>query len=819
MAVPFAFPISHKDGTTVTKTKDFHQPVVGAPNNSISGLGLGGSALDLYACFEGVLLWDVATGSQAKRLLLRVDSTKVFTPLLQIQSIEAPPSLLVYENVDPNTVAVALTEILQAAYGTTSSSNKKLWHPSMRQTFFDRTSGEGPKELKQYITDKLNTVPQSDVPAIVQDLVSRFVNGQGGIVFGVAAGERLGTATSSGLIFRTVDNGSQFIDPIYYFHRLIYAGAAVNVLSDQPSKDLWSAAYPALQTRTPVPPARVLGTSPEQEELNLRSDLGITDDTVFKHALAEDHGTQQSLIEWSYSTTPGFDAEKLVAAGTVLTPNTDPSLPDTGVAASVWQQQGNAINPAALVFQIPCETVVGIISGESQGKTDAYVFLPLTDKQRAAIKSNPTVTDKDVVKRYDQVLGVDVLKYKLKRQLASAGFGSDVVTSLIDCQLSTPMRFTADQIRGTHKRGFEIGGVFQPVVISHSPVGKLVDVYRLDILEERLGGTITVSDTNLEYYHPASNKLDPKGKNPDLRTGYAAFADVPYQSDRSGLMRVMHIRLSEPAVFEVTVSLIVGADGSKVVDRTIPNGGRYAYALTDEIDIEENDPIAIRVVTPTPIKLEVEWFLGLPGEEGVDLTTPSITYLPGTGPLGSANNSFKKIPLPWSASEKVRDDRNLTWGDVATMLNASDGGFMVVGILQTKISTATGVFASINSFAANAAGELDITPPVNKADYIRHPDPVTDPPTPGWLIIPNNAIFVALALMRIHYRTLNTRFDLPLVSAAFFGGKLPEKQKTRWGVNLPRPDWADIIGRRYNDIVDRFNSTNINPPPTVRFKR
>jgi len=815
MAVSFAFPI---DGDKIAKSsRTFQQPVDTGmtPLQVVSGLELLGNSLPIYASFEGTLLWNAATGTHPERILLRCDPDRVVSPLRSIQGVEAPPSVLVYENVDPNQVETALEAIVRVAYGTTSLPIAQ-WHPLMRHVVFEKVPGGKDKKatrptfLKDAIDEARRIDPSVDPALVAQPMIAAFVNGNPGIQFAARAGELIGATTSSGLIFRTIDNGGQFIYPIYYFNRLLKATTAVSVVSSAPSVASWKAQYTEITDTLPPHPRVQVGA---QSWFNLRSDLDIHDPKLFDPALAEPHKNEAATIEWSYLTT-GIDAEKIAINGVALVPNSNPKLPDTNYARDIWQQAGVAIAGTCERLQVPCETVVGIISGESQGKLDAYVFLQLSSAQRQDLENySPGLAAK-----YERILGVEVTSYKPTRQLAGARFGDKVVTSLLDSQLSTPISFS-NEIRT--KRNFLIDDVFKPEIVSHSPVSREVDVYRFDIAEERLGGTIVVSDTNLEYYHPAVDKLDPKGKDTVLRQGHANFADVAYQSDRAGLMRVLRVRLVEPAVFDVTVSLIAGSSASKVISTTITNNNKTGYALVDQIDIDLADPVAIRVQTTVPVKLEVEWFLGLVGADGAEVTDVNFRYLPGAGPLGSGKrNIFNPIPNPWIPSAPVRTGADLTWGDVADMLDHCDAGFMVLGVMQAQLSTAVAVFRWIDTFAAAERAQLNINPPKDFAqkkygNFLRDPD---DFNARGWLLKVDNAIFIGVALMRYHYRALKTRFDLPEVSGAFLGGS--PKKGSRWGANMSRPDWGDIIGRRYNDMVERFNAGNNGPTiPSVRFKR
>jgi hypothetical protein len=93
-------------------------------------------------------------------------------------------------------------------------------------------------------------------------------------------------------------------------------------------------------------------------------------------------------------------------------------------------------------------------------------------------------------------------------------------------------------------------------------------------------------------------------------------------------------------------------------------------------------------------------------------------------------------------------------------------------------------------------------------------------PRLGWLLVPKNAAYAGMGKLRMDYRRTPGKFDLPrMVNLYFQGGvnvKLT-KDRTRWGMTLPSADWIDLVARRYNAAITKFNAGS-SPSPTVRFK-
>jgi hypothetical protein len=385
-----------------------------------------------------------------------------------------------------------------------------------------------------------------------------------------------------------------------------------------------------------------------------------------------------------------------------------------------------------------------------------------------------------------------------------------VVTS-IDAELAAAEDIPVDAVEDLEGSHFFVDQVYEPVIFNHVKADATNKKYRFDAMEERLGGSIDLVDPGLPFFHPASNKVDPEATNTTLRAGVAAFADVPFTANRPGRVRVIRVRRAGGADVQLTISLFIANDTAPALSVTLAPGDTDKAVLTGTADAARDDRIAIKVEAAEAVTVDVEWYLGFRGADGALVSPGNMSVTVGF--VSSASGLFNPVPEPFDPSAKVRNDRDITWGEIATLLDLQRGDFLVFGFMATMISVAFDTLKSqLPGFANHLITELNITPPATPSGYI----------TTGFILDRRNAAFVGLAIMRLQYRREFSWFDLPLVSGAFFQSFIRLKP-SRWGIHLPREDWGDIIGRRYNAILDAFfefeNNTTTGEQASVRFRR
>jgi hypothetical protein len=175
------------------------------------------------------------------------------------------------------------------------------------------------------------------------------------------------------------------------------------------------------------------------------------------------------------------------------------------------------------------------------------------------------------------------------------------------------------------------------------------------------------------------------------------------------------------------------------------------------------------------------------------------------------------VPNPWNGAALVRAGAStLTWDQLVTVVDATEGQRISPGLIQTLISTARGVVPWINDAIPDIFATLGIPPPPATAGAYLN----------DWLLHGAHSVLVGAAYIRLGYNhpgfrngaiTAPSCFDLPLVGGAYNAGATIRVLNTLWGLRFSG-SYVERAGPSFNAAVNKFN--NATPPvpdATVRF--
>lgn len=766
MATKFAMPVAHQATTPVTRgDREFFQPISGAPADSVPGIEVylpdSDPGFRLFACFDGALKWVQGGGSVPNRLELLVDPVAAAKTLVQVgKTVEGRPYRLVYTHVERDGVRAALTSMVRQAFQN-AGSNPKTWHPVLR--LVRKEEGSPPLNIKKTLDNKGIDFALT--------IVDEFLNGQGDMQ--VLSGNHIGNAEKRSqptdpnvqrhVVLSMIDVGGQSINPLYYIYLYFVTGSSLVTVTDNLVHPLFSA-FPELQGIS-SPPARKPLPAPGGTGSEDRLALG---DLKFTHR------TPRGRVTWFYNADGKIEIE---GEGELV-----PSASDVSIVNGIWNQSGADIALMCSKFQVPCELVLAVVSGESGGNRKAYRFEPMDRTALPKAASRP-----DLLAKYDKMLGAKVTSYEPTRLPAVDRFNSPVITRLA-CHLNEAVQVTANgKIKNSISRSvFLVDDVWRPVLARFSTTPAATTEHSVDVQEERF-----VQD-------------------------FSEGGTVGIRASRGGRIRVARAKLVSNINSEITIQ-VTGSAGSFSV--TIKPNTLSGSSLDGVVDVVADDDMVI-TVSPVgqPLKLSVEWFLGVEGEDG-QTTAANMWLIPDGN--GSASPRFKPYPDPFDGAQALRNDRtnpdgsptdeNMSWDEVLTLVGLTGGQFLSPGFTQTLVSTAFAILKQVErQIAPGLRAELGIPAVANAGELL----------STGWLTNARNALFVGIATMRVHYAERLTKFDLPIVHGWFFGGGplAFDKDVTRWGISTPTPTFIDILGRRYNAAVELFKGPVFpTPAPSVRF--
>jgi hypothetical protein len=767
MATKFAMPVAHQATTSVTRgDREFCQPISGAPAGSVPGIEIflpdSDPGFRVFACFDGALRWVQGGGSVPNRLELLVDPVAAVKALVQVgKTVEGRPYRLVYTHVERDGARAALTSLVRQAFQN-SGSNPKTWHPVLR--LVRKEEGSPPMNIKK-------TLDQKGIDFALT-IVDEFLNGQGDMQ--VLSGDHIGNADKRAptppdpnvqrhVVLSMIDVGGQSINPLYYIYLYFVTRTSQVTVTDNLAHPLFSA-FPELQG---------ISSPPARKALPAPSGTG-SEDRVALGDLKFTHRTPRGRVTWFYNADGKIEIE---GEGELL-----PTANDKSLVTGIWNQSGSDIALMCSKFQVPCELVLAVVSGESVGDRKAYRFEPMdrTALPKAASRA-------DLLVKYDKMLGARITSYEPTRLPAVTNFNAPVITQLA-CHLNEAVQVTANgKIKNSISRSvFLVDDVWRPVLQRFSTTPAATTNHSVDVREERFVQDFTQEGT------------------------------VQIRANRAGRIRVARAKLASGINSETTIQLSgsVGAFTLKV-DRQKTTG----FSLDGIVDVAADDDVTITVTAGgQPLKLTLEWFLGVEGEEG-ETTAANMWLIPDGN--GSASPLFSPYPDPFDGAQALRNDRtnpdgsptdeNMSWDDVLTLVGLTGGQFLSPGLTQTLVSTAFAILNQVErQLAPGLRAELGIPAVANAGALL----------STGWLTNARNSLFVGIATMRVHYAERHTRFDLPIVHGWFFGGGplTLDKDVTRWGISTPTATFIDLLGRRYNAAVEMFKGPVFpTPGPTVRF--
>lgn len=787
----------------------------------------------VYACFDGVLsvgAWD----SLQNRLRLDI-ADPVLKVLRQFADVEAAPKCIVYENVDPTQLEATICDLLFREYqkASTTGSDSKTWHPMLRQARLVTKNGKRVAP-PSFLMDSINEVVGDDNKrARIKTLIQQFMKGDRCVIaqLSVRAGDHIAVAgdcnpltpavgAEKRVVFCMLDGSRQYIDPLYYIHRYVSASGQSKLTLKGDFSRIISAFTELAQLARP----------PAHTRINGQRILAVTEELQRPHKRFE-----QGLKRWYHANTEQIQREN----------DSGPLTPSNGEsgqnAKTLWEQLGGKINRYAAEFDVPCEIPVSIFTMEGANDAKAGRIEVLTSKDREQLSARP-----DLIRLYDKVCGSKVISYKplATRELPDA---RTVVTDL-ECTLEEVRPATKYRVERTQFLLFD--GTRRVPIHKRVSTTTASNLQTLSIADEQFAHEISQPGAGLEYFHPAADTIDPK--NPALRQGHSSIGGVGYHNDRAGRVRVVRAKLKQKQPFDVIVSLVVeGAPGEvgSAISITIPAGriDPEGWDLSTELEVPNGASVAIRVqrtqstqdtnpsivdLSVGTVNVDVRWYRALAGAIGEPYYPTDLLFVDGgksTGYSVGGVRELNEVPVPWNGSSPVRNGHDLTWEQLADIIDLTNGNVISLGPAQMKIIAAVDSLNWLNSLGVDSSGltafqRLQIDPPpagyTGKYSLLISVSTNATDQTP-WLLRADNSMAMAVAKMRNGYRREDTAFDLFCVSGSYNGGLLPvpTNDTNRDFAMKTADDYLYRVAGRYNVLIDYFNHGSPNPQPSVRMKR
>jgi hypothetical protein len=819
MPVNFATPVAHQTtanyaafNNAITLGRPFRQPLLTAPNPAdfSSGwelfLSSAGDVAVVYAWLDGTLTWQAsATAAPGNRLTLETD-VRVRTgnqALPRLRIVEAHPARAIYENVDQASVQTALEAVLNAAYAAAVAAPRRPnnWHPAMRLQVLDGTTN---RRLKEYLD------AHAPAATTITALITGFLGGAaaaGGVVLRqlpVLAGEALGRAApylagdplpaapsfplggaadanrARRLTFVTQDNCRQSINPLYYHHvfmrrMLLPANQRVvvsltNIVANGALAHPLVTLFPALSAAA-VPVAR--------EQINGQSRIPIGDLGTFHGYPA---GAPVSQLEWRYAATGEFEAQARVA-GTAV-PTLAPTTAQTTRVNTLWTTYGAAIATICDALQVPCEAVIGLVCTEAPPNLDerAVRFEPLRERDRNRLRTGGVAAADEL--EYDKVVG-------LQGTVTAATHNANGTTRL-DVTLTANRTWAANVLRS--RNVFVLVDEADRLPVTANGAGSNTSTYRITVRDRKLAGGFANRGTQAFgttlFYAPGQRGA-----------GNAAAGPVQLGVQRQGEVRRLRVTAGANTL-----------DGPATVT-VFQNGAATALTVTLAAGAQAGNDTANTFVTAAGDDLSVQ--VTTAGTAGTITNLRwELLHAPAAAPAGGAppgdvwvlEGHSTSVPSPWNGPGLLRAGRTMTWAQVLPIIEQTRGERVSPGLLQTLISTASGITPWLNAVAGGLFAALGIpAPPATAADFLN-----------DWLTHGARSILVGIAYIRSGYNTRTTCFDLPLVGAAYNAGTLRTRGNTRWGLQY-HGEYVERAGPHFNAGTALFNAAAAPATtPTVR---
>jgi hypothetical protein len=816
MPVNFTAPIAHQTGSdysafnnAITLGRPYRQPLQTAPNPNQFATGLElflsstGDVAVLYSWLDGILTWQHSIATQASRLILTTDP-RILTgskSLSKLNLIEALPQKAIYENVDQASVQRALEALLNAAYSAAAAdpTHPDRWHPCMRMVVSDAGTKS---KLKVYLD---NNTP---VATTIITLVTGFLLGTAGSVMSqvsVQAGDvigrvapylasdplptspafPLGVATDPNrarrLTFQTWDNNGQAIHPLYYLHAFMRrmllpaANRIVNSLTNIVAGDVL--AHPLV---TLLPALSAAALPPARERVAGVSAFPLGSLNTF-HRYPID--APISKLEWRYTDTSEFEAQAHVAGTKV--PPMDPSAQRINRVTALWTTHGTTISAISDALQIPTEVIFGLIGAEAPGSPAnpnqfderAVRLEPLLPRNRSALLKAGVTADLEL--EYDKVIGVQ----GTINQVVMNANG----TTRLDITLAYNRKWGANFLK---RSGFFmlVADVDRVKISGNKGSRTSTTTYQITVEDAKFesgfasNGTQRAGDTR--YYSLAIRSA---GKTTELPTQLVL--------GRAGTLRRLQVKAKQNTLNGATTIKVLQNGTATTLAVTLAAGAKSGDDTTHMVPVAVGDRISMEVITR-----------GTTGE--LKNLTFTLLNAPATGDAWVLEGFSTSVPDPWNGAKSVRERRRLTWDQLVTVVDGTNGERISPGIIQTLISTARGVLPYLNAIQPSIYAATGIpAPPTTAGGFFN-----------SWLLSAPNSILVGAAYIRQGYNKQATRFDLPVVGSAYNSGQHKVDTASPWGLKY-FGNYVENAGPGSNAAASLFNDPATTPISPVRFIR
>jgi hypothetical protein len=295
------------------------------------------------------------------------------------------------------------------------------------------------------------------------------------------------------------------------------------------------------------------------------------------------------------------------------------------------------------------------------------------------------------------------------------------------------------------------------------------------------GGTQNFGTTL--FYSPASRGA-----------GQGAAAGAAHGLGRSGTLRRFRLTASQNTLDGNTVATVFHNGAPTGITVTLAAGALVGNDNAHTVAVNNGDNISVQVTTA-----------GTTGS--IRNLRTELLHAPDTGDVWVMEGFSTSVPNPWNGGAVVRAGRALTWDQLVTVVDATNGSRISPGLLQTLISTARGVLPFLNNVAPTIFATLGIpAAPATAGQFLN-----------DWLLEGSHSLLLGIAYMRKAYNVKGTAFDLPLVGAAYNAGSLRRRDHSLWGLQY-FGDYVEHAAPHYNAAVALFNGAPV-PAPTVRFMR
>jgi hypothetical protein len=255
---------------------------------------------------------------------------------------------------------------------------------------------------------------------------------------------------------------------------------------------------------------------------------------------------------------------------------------------------------------------------------------------------------------------------------------------------------------------------------------------------------------------------------------------------------------------------------------TVLKNGVGALKVVLKAGVERGIDADSRVAVGVDDKLVVRVKVG-GGTAGTnDLSVLRFSFLIETGALRGSYIRRFSIDVPPPTADWTQPVRpglsSLTWEQLIEVIDQTGGKRASPGITQTLLSTAR---ETLNKLPDSAFTEMGVPrPPRAQAGELLRPPASGGGARPdGWLLSIENQLVAGAARIRNDYhreKSERTRYDLPLVNAAYNAGSLRSDRSSPWGLFLNEAKYVFRAAVALNEAVRIFDAGEVPPAAAVR---